>query len=404
MDSDTITVSVKEYNEMLKELTFYRSKLNDVSSVIENREYCIEQMNRITDSLTELYKSGDYDNVVLMLESGVNVNQVNSKGLTPLMIATMNKQYEIASILISYGAIMENIDNDGCNAFYYGVQYGMDNIEDIFYTYKSRIADNCYININQRNKEGNTPLHIASQNGNIDAVSILSYREAHINILNSKGYSPLLIASANGHTEIVEMLLDRYNENNKKYSIDINYDEGCCTSEYHCRVTSPIHIATENGHIDVVKLLIKNGAKVNNTINIRNTTLKTYYENGTFSMYGYSTIGITPLYIASKQGYTDIVKLLIDNGANVNYTTITSSTTPFYGKDIYNNDKNRITTGMSPLHIASQYGHVDVVTVLINNGANVGYSNELGYTALDIAIQNGHTEVVTVLMCHYSTP
>ena len=72
--------------------------------------------------------------------------------------------------------------------------------------------------------------------------------------------------------------------------------------------------------------------------------------------------GNTPLMYAAENGNKDIVKLLIDKGANVN-----------------KQDKN----GKTPLMYAVVKGNKDIVKLLIENGAIVNKQNKDGQKALD---------------------
>ena len=54
---------------------------------------------------------------------------------------------------------------------------------------------------------GATPLYIASQEGHMDAVTLLLKANADPNIQDDKGATPLYLASQNGHTETVALLL-----------------------------------------------------------------------------------------------------------------------------------------------------------------------------------------------------
>jgi ankyrin repeat protein len=98
--------------------------------------------------------------------------------------------------------------------------------------------------------------------------------------------------------------------------------------------------------IDVVTFLLENGANIND---------KEYRD----------LIDQTPLIIAAFNGCTDIVRMLIDAGADIHHR----------------NDQ-----GENALISAAQEGNIDVVKVLLNAGADVNQPNADGETALSLAI------------------
>lgn len=86
--------------------------------------------------------------------------------------------------------------------------------------------------------------------------------------------------------------------------------------------------------------------------------------------------GWTPLMIASGRGYLEIVKLLLEKGANVNA---------------------RGRGGCAALIEASGKGHLEIVKLLLNKGADINARTYSGWTALDVAVRKGHTEIVELL-------
>jgi ankyrin repeat protein len=70
----------------------------------------------------------------------------------------------------------------------------------------------------------------------------------------------------------------------------------------------------------------------------------------------------TPLHLASQHGHIDIVEYLVNKGANVDSKD--RSIVMFLSSDI-------LFHGITPLHYASEHGHIDIVEYLVNKGANV---------------------------------
>lgn len=109
----------------------------------------------------------------------------------------------------------------------------------------------------------------------------------------------------------------------------------------------PITVAAANGHTDVVKALIQAGADIN-LIN-----------------------QITPLEAACMRGHLPIVQMLVKAGAYLDLGT--------------------------PLISASEHGFADIVSLLLKKGAYTLSRNDEGLTALDLAKKAGHQNIVQLL-------
>ncbi|VDK40693.1 unnamed protein product [Taenia asiatica] len=122
--------------------------------------------------------------------------------------------------------------------------------------------------------------------------------------------------------------------------------------------------ACRNGKLDIVKYLVDEcGADME--------------QVGTVHFDGEAVEGVTPLWCAAAANYLEIVRFLVDRGADVNRTTITNSTA---------------------LRAACFDGHEEVVRYLVERGANVETPNRHEHTCLMIACFRGHENIVKYLL------
>lgn len=141
----------------------------------------------------------------------------------------------------------------------------------------------------------------------------------------------------------------------------------CCAVENTPKVTrnlsTPLLAAIGNREEELACKLIDSGANVNQE----------------------DTWGKSPICYASHLGLIRVVSKLIDKGANV--------------------DRRTFKTGFTPLHEAAERGHEEIITLLLNAGANPNarcndeYEDaELGdSTPLDLAIKHKHLKVIELL-------
>ena len=115
--------------------------------------------------------------------------------------------------------------------------------------------------------------------------------------------------------------------------------------------------AAELGAVDLVRLLVEGGANV-------------ACVNSRF-------LDATPLHCAAHHGHADCVRLLVELGAEV---------------------ACKSTDGITPLHCANYEGRAECVRVLVELGADVACESNTGMTPLDWAADKGHADCVRVLV------
>nr|XP_021521279.1 ankyrin repeat and SAM domain-containing protein 1A isoform X6 [Aotus nancymaae] len=121
---------------------------------------------------------------------------------------------------------------------------------------------------------------------------------------------------------------------------------------------TPLHHAALNGHKDVVEVLLRNDALTNVA----------------------DSKGCYPLHLAAWKGDAQIVRLLIHQGPS--HTRVNEQ----------NNDNE------TALHCAAQYGHTEVVKVLLEELTDPTMRNNKFETPLDLAALYGRLEVVKMLL------
>jgi len=155
-------------------------------------------------------------------------------------------------------------------------------------------------------------VHDAAASGRLDRVRELVERDPSLaNAVSVEGFPPMGLAAYLGHEEVVEYLISK--------GADVNFT---APSTGFTALTG----AVSQRHARIADLLVRRGATVNHV-----------YE-GT----------LTPLLVATSQGDLNVVRLLLDHGADPNLGAI---------------------EGKSALDIAKEKGNREIAEVLRHHGA-----------------------------------
>lgn len=240
-------------------------------------------------------REGDIDRVRSLLGGGADPN-VGFEDFTPLMLAAMNGEVEIADILIEFGARVNEPDPDNGSALCVAAYTFIVPQDDPDRLVRLLLENGAHTEIG--NGSGMTPLMYAAREGKETTVRILLDAGANAAHTDVRGWSPLMFAVRSGNPEIVRMILDGGADPN-------------VPTDYPTR--RPMHFAAATGNEEVVRILLDVGSEING--------LRTSEEVP------------TPIAIAAIEGHPDLVRLLLEEGADLNRSFI------YYPDDGENEDE-----------------------------------------------------------------
>ncbi|XP_033118085.1 transient receptor potential cation channel subfamily A member 1 homolog isoform X1 [Anneissia japonica] len=392
-------------------LHFAAMRGNEVAAadLLQCKQINIEAVDK--QQLTPLHNAcihGVKEVAELLISAGANIRCKDEDDSTPLHFACTEGHEELVKLLFAaakkQGCISEmlrDVDNEDNTPLHLAVDSGHEGVVDLC------LSENA--NVNCRRKDQDTPLHSAAVAGNPDIVKKLLAHNARIDAVNKDhatalhracqfnrsqvveylikkrarierkdkdNFTPLLIAACYGHATTIEILL--------KYKAKITATDK--------QEKSVFYLAAEEEHYEALQALLKH-PRAKSLLEDSDR-----YDNG-------------PLHIAAKFGYLQIVKLLIENGADIDAKNEEEQTpahlAALYGKyrtvkELVNHDPTVVDDedeySNTPLHLASQEGHFKVVQVLIAAGAEITARNQNQWTPLDCAASNGWRKTAEVLL------
>ena len=230
-------------------------------------------------------------------------------------------------------------------------------------------------------RTGWTALFAAVVNGHEHIIRNLLAKGAKI---EAHGTTAIHLAAEYGHQNVLRMLLERAAEVPKpdKYgyidpagTIEISNGDGTTSSPHLIALWSfdsetelPIHKAARNGHSAVVEMLYALWVPSGPAIPLGPLDSK----NGD---------GYTPANLAARGGHINVLKILIEHGAQLNIET-------------HN-------LGWTALHSAAGMGYEAVVQLLLENGADLEIRTKDGSTALELAVRRDHDKVIRACLERY---
>ncbi|KNC76214.1 hypothetical protein SARC_11274, partial [Sphaeroforma arctica JP610] len=207
-------------------------------------------------------------------------------------------------------------------------------------------AGACGVDLEDKDENGRTALHIAAEKNMSDIVGLLLESGASANPLDKAMKTPLYLAAEKNHSDVMQVLICG------------DFDP-MASSQVHT-----FHLATERNDTAVMEELLVNLVDVDE----RGCALGDKGESG------------TALQVAARNGHVYALEMLLWHGANID-----AATTP---------------GGLTALYAAAQADHTHALTLLLKAGADVNKLSTAGQDALMMAVCNDNVCATKQLLQH----
>lgn len=325
--------SVTEMESKAVDKAFLAGNMDQVLSLIKK---CDHLNTKHLDEIVQCSVQYERSDVLLALtEKGIDANYIyDSNGTTLLHIASDKGDIDLVKLLLRRGADVNARTHDLHHCpIHMAIMAGHRDVINELVKAGSKIT--------HYSQNGYAPLHLATLGSYKNIVEMLLGYGVDVNMVSGHGNSSLHIAVMEQAYEVAKLLLG------KGANVDAKNDSGWC----------PLHCAVEGGQVKFVEVLLQYGAHINSLT--------------TFVLYR------TPLMLAANLGLSQIVKLLLANGAATDIVTQ-------YGE--------------TALHLAVIERHLSVVKLLIENNVNLEVVTNLNVSAIHFASKSKDVAMLTLLL------
>jgi len=414
--------------------------------------HVLVSLNRGPETVRTLLDGNAHNNVV-------DISARNIAGQTPLYLAVYESRLTLIPLLLSRGSDIFAADNSGVTPFDYAVKMRGPVLDALITPETAQQKDSAgntilhlavknrgdtqiigkildqNANINARNRDGDTVLHIAARMNQKEAGEYILSKKANIFYANSAGESPLYIALIHpsgvlqwmfthetitardglGNTMLHYVALWRMDKH-----IPFIIQQGVSTEAANATGETPLFWAVKYDGASTVKALLTANAYLHVRDSLGKSVLHaavrwnaknavTTLLNAGIDANVHSLDMTTPLHEAVRLGITDIAVILINHGADLEVRDA-GGNTPFMEAvkagqiatvnllaKMGANAMTRNANGDTPLHAAIVREDDAAIKALLGMGVSIHARNTRNRTPFQIAL-NDYPEMVSVLL------
>jgi ankyrin repeat protein len=295
-----------------------------------------------------------------LLASGEDVNRRDENNLTALHIAALNENIGCVKALLKAGASLNIQENSaGLTPLHMAIVSKFQSLE------RPRQQRACFIALltahlkREEAAQRNTSSFQTVWNNLLNIIGLSNRYRILDMVDNKEGMTPLHLASVVGESEYVKLL------------IDAGANKEACDN----LGGTPLHRAVASGNTDCVSELVTAGANVN-------AQRPFQWRHFGSPTYLYGLWGSTPLHDAAREGQVEIMRILLDGGADKEVQT---------------------RFAVRPLYSAAHSGVIECVMLLLERGARVDVVSPLVGSSLHASVQKGALDISRLLLEHNAT-
>ncbi|XP_071086410.1 putative ankyrin repeat protein RF_0381 [Haliotis cracherodii] len=337
----------------------------------------------------------------LLTEALVDTNSTDENNYTPAIIAATAGHRNVFDLLVVKGADLTILGDDDNSVLHAASRGG--NIEIV-----RNVLTRNIVNINARGIDEMTPVLEAALNGHDEVFDLLVEKEADLLIVAHYGDTILHEACRGGNVQIVKYVL---NQN----IVDVN-------SKGYNGLT-PAMKAAVGGHKAVFYLLLEKRPDLSPTDDDGNNLLHMACEGGNVELVKYvlalnsvdinsrTEDGRTPAMVAASKGHKDMLKLLVNEGADLSLVNNDGEDALHISllcenmemvKYILTQDVVNINgaekNGMTPVLLAAEHGCIDLFDLVVSKGADLSSRYVAGKSILQSACLGGNVDIVEYVL------